>query len=349
MNRWRVHHLSRRRLLGRAAIGVALMGGAPLVGCGRFASSGERTQRIHRIGVLTSGSRTGGPENPAANSLAENFLPSLNALGYVEGRNLAVEWRFSEGVNDRLGAYAADLVRLPVAIVVAIGAIAVQAAMTATSRLPIVMAPAQDPIESGFVASFARPGANVTGVASLGNPLATKRLQLLKQALPALARLDVLYPATPALLTQLHAVEAEAHALQVQVRRLVASTPGELDAVLGESPPAATDALMALSAPFINSSQARVLAWAAARRAPVSAEGRAWATGGALLTYGRDQNEVYERAAIIVDKILKGANPADTPVELPTRFELVINLKTAAALGLAIPPAVVAQASEVIK
>jgi putative ABC transport system substrate-binding protein len=304
---------------------------------------------MFRIGVLSSGSATGGPDNPAANTPFESFVPSLRALGYVDGRNLTTEWCFSEGVNDRLTACAVELVQLPVDLVVAIGAIAVQAAMQATSRVPIVMAPAQDPVESGFVASLARPGGNVTGVASLGRPLAVKRLEILKLALPALTRVEVLYPSTRALLDQVEAVEAVSATLGVEVHRLVASTPIELDAVFAATVADATDAILAMSAPFIVTSQARILAWAASRRTPVAAENRNWAAAGALLSYGRNAQETCERAAVIVDKILKGSNPADTPVELPTRFDLVFNLHTARSLGLTIPPGVIAQATEVLQ
>jgi putative tryptophan/tyrosine transport system substrate-binding protein len=344
MNRPRHHAPSRRRFLrGLVGVGVAA-GSQPLLGCRRSASSNTLTARVYRIGFLSTGSDARG-----RGVIADGLIAALGALGYVEGRNLTIEWRFSEGLNDRTATYAAQLVQMPVDLIVAPAGLAIEAAMQATNRIPIVMAPGTDPVENGFVTSLARPSGNVTGVASLQRALAVKRLELLTQILPAMSRMDVLSNASRFSLGQVQVVETVAPAFGIETRRLLASNANELDAMFTAIATDSTDAIYAIDSPIANTNKDRILAWAARRRAPVIDGAPDWVTAGALLTYGSNAQELVERVTVTIDRILKGARPAEIPVEQPTRFDLVINLRTAQTLGLTIPTGLVAQASEVIR
>jgi putative tryptophan/tyrosine transport system substrate-binding protein len=344
MSRRRSRCVTRRGLLRHTAAGLALAGCLPLLSCQRRASSSTPTARVYRIGFLSSGSDARGT------GVVADWIPAaLAALGYVEGRNLTIEWRFSEGVSDRTATDAAQLVQLPVDLIVAPAGLAIEAAMQATKRIPIIMAPGTDPVESGYVTSLAHPGSNVTGFAALQRALVVKRLELLKQVLPTVSRLDVFTNAGRLSLVQAQAAEAEAAALGIEVRRLVASTPSEFDSVFAATASDAADAIYVVNSPIANTNKDRVLAWAAVRHAPLIGDSRDWALSGALLTYGWSAQEMAERVAVTIDRILKGASPAEIPVEQSTRFDLAINLRTAQTLNLTLPPALIAKATEVIR
>jgi putative tryptophan/tyrosine transport system substrate-binding protein len=307
----------------------------------------QQPKKVTRIGYLSS-------QDPAYESArAAGILRALRELGYVEGQNIAVEYRYSEGRTDRAPELVAELVRLNVDILVVAGGIHwIRAAKNASKTIPVVMAGVgNDPVEAGLIESLARPGANVTGLTNLTGKLAGKRLELLKEAVPKLARVAVIYePATPANLVEVKEdLPSAARALKLTVQPWeVRDADGfeKVFAVLSRERP---DGLYVAGSPLTNANQKRIAGFALKSRLPsVYAERGAVDVGG-LMYYGADLTESYRRVAYYVDRILKGAKPADLPVEQPTKFELVINLKTAKALGLTIPPLVLMRAEKVIK
>jgi putative tryptophan/tyrosine transport system substrate-binding protein len=295
---------------------------------------------VYRIGRLSAGSP---PSDPA-------FRQTLRTLGYVEGTNLALEERYAEGHEDRLPALAAELVRLPVDILMAAGVSAVRAAQHATRTLPIVMACADAPVEEGFVMSLAHPGGNITGLSCLSAELNGKRLELLTQAVPTVARIAVL--GTPAMLGAagaLRELQGAADALGVQLHVQEVHSPAAFERAFAAVSRDGAGALLSLGSPVFSGERARLVALAAQHRLPAMFRNRADVEAGGLMAYGPNFSDIWRRAAIYVDKLLKGATPGDLPVEQPATFELVINLKTAEALGLTIPPTLLFQADEVIR
>jgi putative ABC transport system substrate-binding protein len=279
------------------------------------------------------------------------FRQALYALGWVDGQNVVIEVRHTEGGGERLPALAADLVRLPVQILVAVGAPATRAAQHATTTIPIVMVILTDPLVVGFVDSLAQPGGNLTGVSGLGPEVMGKQLELLTEALPGIKRVAGLthpaHPLAPALVQEL---ERAARALGVQLHLVEVRNADALDNALAALPNEAAEALIVLPFPLLFGQRKRILAFATQRRLPVIATDlREWAEEGALLFYGVSLTGNYRRAAAYVDKLLKGMKPEDLPVERPEQIELVLNLKTAQVLGLTIPPTLLFQADEVIK
>jgi putative ABC transport system substrate-binding protein len=275
----------------------------------------------------------------------------LRELGYVEGQNVFIEGRYYGDQLDRLPALAAELVRLPVDVIVAGAAPAPEAAREATSTIPIVMAGLHpDPVGSGLVASLARPGGNVTGLAAEASELRAKQLQLLKEAVPRLGHVAVLAdPANPLHARELRGVERAARLLKVRVRVLEVRAPSEFAEAFSVATREHAGALMVFGGSMLYSHRARLVELAAQSRLPLMSGAREFAEAGGLMSYGADVLASFRRAADYVDRILKGAKPADLPVEQPTKFSLVINLKTAKALGLTIPPAVLARADHVIQ
>jgi putative ABC transport system substrate-binding protein len=279
----------------------------------------------------------------------EALTQSLHELGYVEGENLVWEIAFAEGRYERLPELAAGLVHRSVDVIVALGPYAVSAAREATSTIPIVMPISGDPVALGHVASLARPGGNVTGLSSLSPQMSAKRLQLLRDALPGSGRVAVLWNgASPIKAMDYCETEEAAPKLGLTLQSLPVRSVDEFESALEDASRNGADALIVLGDTLMNPNQGRILEVAARHHLPALLEPRDAAAAGALLTYGPDLPALYRRAATYIDKILKGAKPADLPIEQPTKFDLVVNLQTARALGLTVPPQVMAQATEVI-
>jgi len=335
---------------------TALLSTAPFV-------EAQQRKKAPRIGFLCALS---GPSHHT-----EGFLRGLRDLGYVEGKNIAIEYRFSQGKTDPFPQLAAELVRLKVDVLVVASSAAIRPAMRATKKIPIVMAQSDDPVMSGFVASLARPGGNITGLSSMAPELSAKQLELLKEGVPKISRVAVLRnAANPGSALQLRETEITARALGVKLQPVEIGIHGGAheDLFMDDMIPYATirddkDFNQALAAIrkdpatglivlqdllFFNYQQ-QLVDFAAKHRLPAIYAWRNFAEAGGLMAYGPSDKEMFRRAAVYVDKILKGTNPADLPVEQPTKFELVINLKTAKQIGVTIPPNVLARADKVIR
>jgi putative ABC transport system substrate-binding protein len=282
--------------------------------------------------------------------LWEAFRQGLHELGYVEGQNIALEFPAVEVQPERLPDLAAALVRLQVDAIVAAMEPAILAATAATTTIPIIMPVANNPVETGIVASLARPGGNVTGLSLISTELSGKRLQLLKELVPGASRIAVLsYPALPTDAPQLRETEVAAQALGVTLQRLDVRGLDDLATALQAATQRRADALVVLDHAFFFTHRARIVAFAAQSGLPAIYTLREFVKDGGLLSYAPNLADMYRRAATYVDRILRGAKPADLPVQQPTKFELVINLKVAKALGLTIPPTFLFQADEVIQ
>ena len=307
-----------------------------------FAQAQSAT-KVPRIGVMLTlySSPEGAPEG---------FKEGLRALGYVDGQNVVIEWRSVAGNYDRLGALATELVRLKVNVIVADVTRAVLAARQATTTIPIVFTIAADPVGSGLVSSLARPGANVTGCSILLPDISAKRLQLLREAVPAVSRPAVLWnPHTPYHKTLLKEVELAAPSLRMQPVPIAAQDPGEFEAAFAAMAKANVNALFVADDPVFAISRTLLLGLAAKQRLPTIFSNRDDVTAGGLMSYGPRWSERFRTAATYVDKILKGAKPADLPVDQAVKLELVINVKAATTLGLTIPSSLLARADEVIQ
>ncbi len=330
--------MDRRTFL--AGTGAVLLA-APL------AAEAQQAAKVARIGYLST--------NLAANPhLHEAFLQGLRDLGYVEGRNVVIEYRDAEGKPERLPALAAELVALKVdVIVVAEAHHAALAAKQATRTIPIVFAAAADPVESGLVTSLARPGGNVTGLSIVAPELVGKCLELLKQAVPGVSRVAVLWePGAVGERTEkdmLKEADVAARALGVRLQFVEVRGPADFDRAFSDMTRARAGALTVLPSNMFVNERRRLVDLAAKNRLPAVYPWRESVDAGGLMAYGPNLADLFRRAATYVDKILKGAKPADLPVEQPTKFELVINLKTAKALGLTIPPSLLQRADEVIQ
>ena len=304
----------------------------------------QQAGKVPRIGWLDVSS-----PNPEVLRLIELFRQGLRDLGWVEGQNIAVEYRYAEGKAERLSELAAELVRLKVDVIVTAGGEPTHAAQQATKTIPIVMAVSGDPVASGYVASLARPGGNITGLAILSPELSGKRLELLKEVVPGLSRVGVLAYAKahgPAW----KEVEAAARSLQLRLQPLEVRDPDDLARLFQEAIKGQAQGLLTLPHPLLNRDyRTMIVELAAKSRLPAMYGGLEFPEVGGLMGYGPDISDNFRRAATYVDKILKGTKPADLPVEQPTKFELVINLKAAKQIGLTIPPNVLARADKVIK
>jgi putative ABC transport system substrate-binding protein len=290
----------------------------------------------------------GTPGQP--NSLVDAFRGGLRDLGYVEGQTVLVDYRWAEGQEQRLADHAADLVRLKVAVIVTPGTPATMAAKAATRTIPVVMTNVGDPVGSGIVASLARPGGNVTGLSLLDAELDGKRIELLKEAVPHLSRLAILWSANdPGMTLAFGRVEAAAKALGLALQNLAVREPAEFPRAFEAAGAGRAEALFVTAQPFTNQHRAQILDLVAKHRLPAIYTLRGFVDAGGLMSYGPSQADQYRRAATYVDRILKGARPADLPVEQPTKFDLVINLGAARALGLAIPAGLLQRADQVIE
>ena len=296
----------------------------------------QQPKKVHRIGYLSA-------FDPATESTrAEAIRLALRERGYIEGQNIATEYRYAEGKQDRFPELAAELVRLKVdIIVVAGGTRLILAAKNATKTIPIVMTGGGgDPVEAGFVESLARPGGNVTGITNLSRELGGKRLELLKEAVPKVARVAVLYdPANPFnVLDVKEVLPVAARALGLTIQPWEVRAADDFDRVFAALSKQRPDGLYVLGGPLMDANGKRIAGFALKSRLPSMYSNREYVDAGGLMYYGADLADSYRRVAYYVDRILKGAKPADLPVEQPTKFELVINLKTAKQIGLTIPP-----------
>ena len=279
------------------------------------------------------------------------FLKGLGDLGYIEGKNIIIEPRWAKGDTDRLSELANELVRLKVDLIVSTGGtVTAVAAKKATTTIPIVFTAGGELVKIGLIASLARPGGNLTGLSLLTTELNVKRLELLKEAFPKVRRVAVLgNPANPAYSIQLRETEAAAKALALKLHILEARDPKDFDSAFSAIAEKSDGAILILSDPMFNAQRKRLADLAVKRRVPAIQEFREFVEAGGLMSYGTNIVEVYRRVAVYVDKILKGAKPAELPVEQPTNFEFFINLKTAKILGVKIPPNVLARADKVIR
>jgi putative ABC transport system substrate-binding protein len=327
---------NRRKLL------IALGTSSLAVPFGSLAEQGK----VWRVGFLALRSPTA--SNPIVSYGA--FLQGMRELGYVEGKNLIIEWRLAEGKVERLPALAAELVQLKVDVLVAAGVQPTSAAQKATTTIPIVMANSIDPVGSGFVASLARPGGNITGLSNLIGDLSAKHFEMLRSIAPKLSRVAILVnPTNSGHTTILKTVQTAAQKTNVKILPVEARNPQEIESALLAITRQNAEAVIVANDLFLNQQRHQIAALAAKNRLPSVSAVREFVEAGGLMSYGPNFVENYRRAATYVDKIIKGAKPGDLPVEQPTKFELVINRKTAKALGLTIPQSLLISADKVIE
>jgi putative ABC transport system substrate-binding protein len=323
--------VDRRRLLGGVVVSLLA---APLV------AAAQGPGKVYRIGVL------GNENNPPW----DGFRRGLRDLGYVDGRNLSIEWRWSEGKPDRFPALAMELVALRPDVIVASGTQAIRAAMEATSAIPIVMTTSSYPERIGFVKSLARPGGNVTGLSNVGPELSGKRLELLKEIAPNVFRVAVLWnPASTVEPLALQELLTAGAAINVEIQSVEVRSPDDFSAAFAAVSSSRAHAMLALGNPINFRGRQLIADFALRSGLPSIYAERLFVEAGGLMSYAPSFTDSFRRAAIYIDKILKGAKPGDLPVEQPTKFELVINLKTAKALGLTIPPSLLLRADQVIE
>ena len=325
------------RLIGLAVVLALSLALAPLAG------EAQQAGKMPRIGVL-GGTRSANPARIKA------FREGLGELGYVEGKSIVIEWRFLEDKGDRLPALAVELTRLKVDVLVAFGPASTQAAKEATNTIPIVMAQVNDPIGAGFVASLARPGGNITGLSLMASELSGKKLELLKEIVPKLSRVAVFGTSTlPGNEQSVKETELAAKTLGLQLQYLGVEDPKDLDTAFRNAVSWRAHAIIVLQSPVFGSRRKALVELAVKNRLPAMYPHSEYMDAGGLMFYGPSISDLFRRAATYVDKILKGAKPADLPVEQPTKFELVVNLKTAKALGLTIPQSVLLRADQIIE
>jgi putative ABC transport system substrate-binding protein len=309
-----------------------------------LAAEAQSAGRIRRIGFL--GNSTAALEA----NLVEPFRQGLRERGYVEGKDVVIEYRWAEGQYERFPDLIAELIRAQVEVIVTAGTPAALAVKRATTTTPLVMIAVGDPVGTGLIASLARPGGNVTGLTSIAADLEGKRLELLREVLPKLAHVAVLWnPASPFQVVAEREVRAAAHVLQLRIQSVGVQTAATLDQALETMARERPGALVVLADRLFLHNRAPIMAFASRHRLPGVYAYRELVEAGGLMSFGPSYADMHRRAATYVDKILKGAPPADLPVEQPAKFELVINLKAAKALGLTIPPAVLARADEVLQ
>jgi ABC-type uncharacterized transport system substrate-binding protein len=305
----------------------------------------QQAKKVPRIGYLI------GSSSSASSARIPPFRQGLRELGYVEGKNIIIEWRFAEGKPDRLPALAAELVRLKVDVIVTAGPIPTRAAKEATITIPVVMAQDSDPVANGFVASLARPGGNITGLSTLRPDITGKQLELLKEIFPKLSRVSVFGTSTyPGNAQALREIESAAKAIEVQLQYLDVLDPKDIETAFRAASKGRADAVLMMVVGFVaGGHRTEVAALAAKSRLPTIYNVPEFVEAGGLMFYGANVNELHRRAATYVDKILKGAKPADLPVEQPKKFEFIVNLNAAKQISLTIPPGVLARADKVIK
>ena len=318
-----------------------------LLGAAALAPRVVRAQapaKVRRIGLLS-------PWTPSfAAPWHQAFRQGLRDLGWVEGKNISIEYRYAEGKSDRLPDLAADLARLKVEVIVASVTSDALASQKATRVIPIVMASADDPVLSGLVENLARPGGNITGMSQMGPELAGKRLELLKEIIPRLSRLAVLWNPQGAISTlNWKEIQLPVRQLGVQLHSLEVRSPDDFDKAFEDATRTGAGALFVMPDPVIGTNLKRIADLAAKSRLPSIMHFSEFADAGGLVAYGPDRADMFRRAATFVDKILKGANPGDLPIDRATKFELVINMKTAKALGITIPQSILVRADRVIE
>jgi len=304
----------------------------------------QQPKKVPRIGFLTTLSPS------TISDRIEAFRQGLRELGYVERKNIVIEWRYAEGKLDRLPALVSELVGLKVDVIVSGGSTATRPAKEATNTIPIVMAQDTDPVGSGFVASLARPGGNITGLATLAPELSGKQLELMKEIVPRLSRVAVLGSSTRSGNAQsVKETELAAGAFGVRLQYLDLRSPKDIEPAFRAASNGRADAVLVLTSSVATSQRTQIIDLAIKNRLPAVYDRTEFVEDGGLMTYSASSTDLFRRAATYVDKILKGAKPGDLPIEQPTKFELVINLKTAKQIGLTIPPNVLARADRVIK
>jgi putative ABC transport system substrate-binding protein len=309
-----------------------------------FTSEAQQPKKIARIGYLTADSLS------ASSTRTEAFRRGLRELGYVEEKNIVIDYRYAEGKLDRLPALAAELVRLKVDVIVTGGSGSTRPANEATNTIPIVMTQDPDPVRNGFVASLARPGGNITGLSNFVSDLSGKRLELLKETVPRLSRVAVLGTSTsPGNAQALKETELAAGALAVKLQYLDVRGPEDIEGAFRTASKEHAEAVLGLGGPVLSTNRTQVVELAVKSRLPAIYWRSDIVEAGGLMSYATSITDLDRRAATYVDKILKGAKPADLPVEQPKKFELIINLRTAKQIGLTIPPNVLARADKVIK
>ena len=318
---------------------ITLLGGA--AAAWPLAARTQQPGKLPTIGLL-------GSDSAAWSHLVSALMQRLRVLGYSENRNIVIEYRWTEGHGERYAAIAAELVRLKVAVIVALGTPAILAAKKATAVIPIVFPLASDPVGDGLVASLARPGGNVTGLSNEQPDLAGKRLEILREIVPGLGRLAVLVGHNPTATLNVGEVQAAASKLGLEVITLYVKHADDIAPAI-DSLKGRAQAIYIVGDPIVLDNQIQINTLALVARLPTMHNARGYVETGGLVSYGTSFPDLFRRAGDYVDKILKGAKPADIPVEQPTRFQLIINLKTARALSLEIPPALIARADEVIE
>jgi len=308
-----------------------------------LAAEAQPAEKVYRVGFL-------GTATPSLMSAwLTAFREGLRERGYVEGKNIAMEYRWGEGKPERFPGLAAELVKLKVDLILTSGSQAVRAVQHVTTTIPIVMAVIENPVERGFVTSLARPGGNITGLSFQDSELVTRRLQLLKEVLPGVIRVGVLWNSTDDDRTTLKAVEAAATSLGLSLQILDVRVAEDLVLAFEAAKQKHAQALVQLASPLFAAHRKTMLDLSAKSRLPTTCQERTFVVDGCLMAYGPSFPEMFRRAAYYVDRILKGAKPGDLPVEQTTTFELVINLKTAKALGLTIPQSLLLRADEIIQ
>jgi putative ABC transport system substrate-binding protein len=305
----------------------------------------QQPKKVHRLAYLSAASPS------STGHLVKAFREGLRELGYIEGREITIDYRYAEGKGaERLPSAAAELVSLRVDVIVTGGSTATGAAKKATVTIPIVMAQDSDPVAAGFVASLARPGGHITGLTNIAPELAGKRLELLKESIPQISRVAVFGTSTnPGVGQALREMERAAGTLGVQLKYLDVRSPRDIEPAFQGARRGRADAVLIVSSPVLFSQRAHVAELAVKSRLPTIYIRAEFVEDGGLMSYATSITDLYRRAATYVDKILKGAKPGDLPVEQPTKFEFVINLKTAKQIGLTIPPQVLARADRVIR
>jgi len=332
---------TRKRISARVFFFLCLL---PSVILPTVSSGAQQSNKIPRIGFLNALFPT---TNPAR---IEAFRQGLRDVGYVEGKNIIIEYRYAERKFDRLPALATELVRLKVDVIVTSASQETRAAKEATNTIPIVMTNVGDPVETGFVASLARPGDNITGLSTLSRELSGKRLELLKEIIPKLTRVAVLGNSTsPGNADTLKELEVAAQALKLELQYLDVLSVNDIETAFRAAGKERADAVIVLSGSILTSQRRQIIDLAVKSRLPASYARPEFVESGGLMTYGVSLTDNFRRAASYVDKILKGSKPADLAVEQPTKFELIINLRAAKQIGLTIPPNVLVRADRVIR
>ena len=323
---------------------IALFGNAALIL--PIAARAQQAGTMRRIGLLQGLVAS----DPDWQRRLAAFRQALQGFGWVEGRNITIEFRYADGKPERLAALANELVQARVELIVTNAAQPIEAARKATSTIPIVMAAVGDALGAGYVASLARPGGNITGLTLMATEQSAKRLELIKEIVPGLVRVAVLWNGNASgHRLQMKEMESAARVLGLTLQSIPIKNADEIDGAFQAAAQANAQAVVTMDDPLIQLNRARIVEKAMRQRVPVMSEFRLTAAAGGLMSYGPNQIDLWRRTAVYVDKILKGTKPADLPVEQPTRFELVINLKTAKALGLTVPPMFFARADEVIE